>query len=78
MAAKRIVLNRKKYEQIRKMDHTQMSDWVVQVYKKGFFDGQSTMPSEEEMKAAIQSIKGIGPTKAEAICQTISDLIKGK
>ena len=36
-----LVLNRKDYERIRRMDYCQMTLWVESVYKSGFKDGKA-------------------------------------
>lgn len=63
-------LNRKKYQEIRKMDHNDMQEYLNEVYKKGKVAGKmAAAPSFDAKLAleAISNIKGIGPAKMEQI-----------
>lgn len=57
-------LNRKEYEKVRKMDHSQMQQWASDIFTKGQKAGRS-LP--EDAKERLLNIKGIGEAKAELI-----------
>ena len=67
------ILNRKDYKDIKKMDHNQMSDFMERTYLRGYEAGQKSASglSEEETKAAILQIKGIGEKKATHIVEAL-------
>lgn len=63
-------LNRKKYQEIRKMDHNDMQEYLNEVYKKGKTAGKMEAKPSFDAKIAmeaINNIKGIGPAKMEQI-----------
>lgn len=62
-------LNRKMYKDIKKMDHNQMSGFCQTLYTKGYAAGQkeSAGLSEEEVKAALLQVKGVGEKKMNDI-----------
>lgn len=63
-------LNRKKYQEIRKMDHNEMQEYLNKVYKDGQAAGKKVAAPSFDAKLAmeaISNIKGIGPTKIEQI-----------
>lgn len=67
------LINRKEYDRIRKMDHSQMSRFVSGVYQKGYAAGKKAAEglTEPEIKNAILSVKGVGEKKADDIMQAI-------
>lgn len=73
MAKKSVEINRKKYNQIRKMDHNTMEQCIAgyydQGYAAGYEEGRKALPAFDATKAmeAIMEIKGIGKAKMEAI-----------
>lgn len=73
------VLNRKKYQQIRKMDHGQMSLFVENVYKEGFKDGKEAAEglTIDEVREVLLSVKGIGEKKAADIVAVLTERMEG-
>lgn len=74
------MLNRKQYNQIRKMDHCHLSAWVEAVYKNAFKDGKESAEGlgESEMKEVLLSVKGIGEKKAQDIMDAINSALNKK
>ena len=66
---KDIVINRKEYQGIRKMDHNQMNLYIQSIYKSGYTDGVKSVPGIDiaEIKKALLSVKGLGEKKVEVI-----------
>lgn len=66
---KDIVINRKQYQSIRKMDHNQMNLYIQSIYKSGYTDGVKSVPGIDiaEIKKALLSVKGLGEKRVEAI-----------
>ena len=62
-------LNRKKYKDVKKMDHGQMSSFCRELYTKGYEEGEKNAVtlSDEEIAWAIFQVKGIGDKKVNAI-----------
>lgn len=68
------MINRKEYDRIRKMDHSQMSSFIAGVYQKGYVAGKKSAEglSEPEVMQVILRIKGIGEKKANDIVQALT------
>lgn len=66
---KDIVVNRKEYQNIRKMDHNQMNLYLQEIYKNGYTDGVKSVPGIDiaEIKKVLLGIKGLGEKRVEAI-----------
>lgn len=64
--AKPITINRNKYNEIRKMDHNTMEEYINEIYETG---AKAAVPSfnAELCMESIAQIKGIGPAKLEQI-----------
>jgi len=77
---KGFVLNRKQYDRIRKMDHCQMTLWAESVYKSGYKDGQKATPglTGQEIRDALQPVKGIGAKRMDAIVEALSLALEEK
>ncbi len=77
---KGFVLNRKQYQNIRRMDHCQMTLWAESVYKSGFKDGQEATPglTGQEIREALQPVKGIGAKRMDAIIEALSLALEEK
>lgn len=79
---KQITLNRKKYNQIRKMDHQQMQEYFKSVYDSGYAAGVKAASEEREIPELIgldeelQAIRGIGCAKARLICEKVKDFLE--
>ena len=77
---KGFVLNRKQYQNIRRMDHCQMTLWAESVYKSGFKDGQEATPglTSQEIRDALQPVKGIGAKRLDSIVEALDAALQGK
>ena len=66
---KDIVINRKEYQSIRKMDHNQMNLYLQEIYKNGYTDGVKSVPGIDiaEIKKVLLSIKGLGEKRVADI-----------
>jgi hypothetical protein len=62
---KDIVINRKQYQDIKKMDHNQMNVYLQNVYKNAYMDG---------FKAGTESVPGIDISKISEILFGIKGL----
>lgn len=62
---RKIEVNRKKYEQIRKMDHNQLKEYVNAIYEQG--QASKNGKSVDEIMEQIAGIKGIGAVKLNSI-----------
>ena len=70
---KDIVINRKEYQNIRKMDHNQMNLYLQEIYKSGYAEGVKSVPGIDiaEIKKALLSVKGLGEKRVEAILSAL-------
>lgn len=70
---KQIKINRNKYNEIRKMDHNSMEEYINEVYEKGLAAGLKigeAAAGSFDMNiclAAVSKIKGIGQVKIDQI-----------
>ena len=69
---KPVEINRNKYNQIRKMDHSTMEECIGGYYEQGFAAGYKMGQAAGSFNTglaleAIGQIKGIGPVKLEQI-----------
>lgn len=67
--AKQMVLNRKMYKEIKKMDHQDMSNYLSRYYMNAYNQGKvdSEGLKADELREILLTVKGIGPAKAENI-----------
>ena len=70
---KDIVINRKQYQNIKKMDHNQMNLYLQEIYKSGYTDGVKSVPGIDiaEIKQALLSVKGLGEKRVDAILEAL-------
>lgn len=70
---KDIVINRKEYQNIRKMDHNQMNLYIQSIYKSGFEDGKSAVLGIDIQYIAgiVRSVKGVGEKRAADIVKAL-------
>nr|DAQ25875.1 MAG TPA: putative DNA-3-methyladenine glycosylase 2 [Caudoviricetes sp.] len=63
------VINRKQYQNIKKMDHNQMNLYLQEIYKNGYTDGVKSVPGIDiaEIKKTLLSVKGLGEKRVECI-----------
>ncbi len=66
---KDIVINRKEYQNVKKMDHNQMNLYLQEIYKSGYAEGVKSVPGIDiaEIKKVLLGIKGLGEKRVEAI-----------
>lgn len=66
---KDIVINRKQYQSIRKMDHNQMNLYIHSIYKSGFEEGVKSVPGTDiaDIEKVLLGIKGLGAKRVECI-----------
>lgn len=66
---KDIVINRKEYQNIRKMDHNQMNLYLQEIYKSGYAEGVKSVPGIDiaEIKKTLLSVKGLGEKRVADI-----------
>ena len=66
---KNVEVNRKKYNEIRKMDHGQMEQTINEYYMKGFQAGMEAGRTSFDTKKAMEQIVGmrIGMAKIKAV-----------
>lgn len=71
---KKFSLNRKQYNEVRKMDHTQMNEWAEKIFDYGHKVGadQNKGITDQEIREALSTVKGIGEKKIEAIMEAIA------
>lgn len=69
----KMILNRKTYKEIKKMDHQQMSNYLESFYKKAYSKGKTDAEglTEADLKEVLLSVKGIGEAKARTILEAV-------
>lgn len=70
---KDIVINRKQYQSIRKMDHNQMNLYIQSIYKSGYTDGVKSVPGIDisKINEILLGIKGLGTKKVADILEAL-------
>ena len=70
---KDIVINRKEYQNIRKMDHNQMNLYLQEIYKSGYAEGVKSVPGIDivEIKKILLSVKGLGEKRVADILEAL-------
>ena len=74
---KDIVINRKQYQNIKKMDHNQMNVYLQNIcrnaYMDGFKAGTESVPGIDiaEVRKTLLSVKGLGEKRVEAILSAL-------
>lgn len=70
---KDIVINRKEYQNIKKMDHNQMNLYIQSIYKSGYTDGVKSVPGIDiaEIEKVLLSIKGLGAKRVADILEAL-------
>ena len=63
------MINRKEYQNIRKMDHNQMNLYIQSIYKSGYAEGVKSVPGIDISKISdtLLTVKGLGEKRVEAI-----------
>lgn len=77
---KGFMLNRKQYQNIRKMDHCQMTLWAEALYKNAFRDGRESAEglTSEEIREVLLNVKGIGEKRVEIITAALNKAMEQK
>lgn len=77
---KKYIMNRKTYQNVRKMDHQQMSAFLEGIYKNGYSDGckASQGLTASEIKEVLLQVKGIGEKKVDTIVEALEAALKEK
>ena len=77
------LISRDKYKEIKRMDHTSMSEFYTKVWQEGFDNGvkagndnREAAVTPEDIREVIKEIKGIGEVKLKAIMEQIGTLYK--
>ena len=70
---KDIVINRKQYQNIKKMDHNQMNLYIQSIYKSAFEDGKAAVPGIDIKYIAdiVRGVKGVGEKRAADIVKAL-------
>ena len=66
-------LNRKEYERVKKMDHSQMQQWASDIFTKGqqSMEVAPVQQLPEDAMERLLNIKGIGEAKADMILDAL-------
>lgn len=77
-AKDRYLINRTRYKDIKRYDHQQMEDFLTEVYKNGFIDGEASVTGVElqDVEAALKDVKGIGPVVWHRIKERLAELFR--
>ena len=77
------LISRDKYKEIKRMDHTSMSEFYTKVWQEGFDNGvkagndkREAAVTPEDIREVIKEVKGIGEIKIKAIMEQIGALYK--
>ena len=77
------LISRDKYKEIKRMDHTSMSEFYTKVWQEGFDNGvkagngnKEAAVTPEDIREVIKDVKGIGEVKLKAIMEQIGTLYK--
>ena len=70
---KDIVINRKEYQNIRKMDHNQMNLYLQEIYKSGYAEGVKSVPGIDISKIGriLLGVKGLGAKRVADILEAL-------
>jgi len=77
------MISREKYKEIKRMDHTSMSEFYTKVWQEGFDNGvkasndnKEAAVTPEDIREVIKEVKGIGEIKLRTIMERIDTLYK--
>lgn len=72
------LINRTMYKDIKKFDHQQMENFLTDVYKSGYQDGEASVTRVElqDVEKALQGVKGIGPIVWNRIKERLAELFR--
>ena len=78
------IVNRKTYKEIKAKDHQQMEAFMQELYKRAYTDGfkaglaASAGLTADELPQILQTIKGIGERRTEAIMRAVEARMEEK
>ena len=80
------LIDRRKYKEIKAMDHVQMSNFFYKLcdnsysdgYKKGIAASSSTCLTLEEIEKTMRGIKGIGEQRLKLVMAECEQVIREK
>ena len=77
---KDIVINRKEYQNVKKMDHNQMNFYIQNIYKSGFEEGVKSVPGTDiaDIEKVLLGIKGLGAKRVAAIVAALEKELKSE
>lgn len=77
------LISRDKDKEIKRMDHTSMSEFYTKVWQEGFDNGvkagndnREAAVTPEDIREVIKEVKGIGEVKLNAVMKRIDTLYK--
>lgn len=78
-----IKVNRKKYQDIRKMDHAQLQKYISDVFSLGYESGvkaacENEVPELTGLEDELCSIRGIGSARARFVCDKVREFLERK
>ncbi len=75
---KKVELNRKRYRELKKLDHNQMQNFISNIYLEGYREGLkgSSSVRPEDIYTVLIATKGIGEGKAQAAMEKITPLFE--
>lgn len=86
--AKQQLINRQKYKDIKRYDHSQMEQFARSLYESGIQDGAAqaiakTESSKKQMDfdlltEKLLAVKGIGTVKAEQIVSVVKEVVENE
>lgn len=81
---KDIVVNRKEYQNVKKMDHNQMNLYIQSIYKSAYMDGfkagTESVPGIDiaDIEKVLLGIKGLGAKRVAAIVAALEKEMKSE
>lgn len=75
---RKIHMTRAEYKKVKRLDHKQMEEFVVNIYNDGYSDGRSTKVDikPSDVAAAIADTPGIGTKKAADIMANVRKIFE--
>lgn len=79
-----IKVNRKKYQEIRKMDHAQLQKYIYDVFSFGYESGvkaacdRNEVPELIGLEDELCTIRGVGSARARFICDKVKEFLERK
>lgn len=76
----KLALKRETYKALKRMDREQLSEYITNIYVKGYEAGKKAATPNNLMSAIRSTLLGvadIGPTRADAIMKHLADVLGG-